>query len=255
MSENNPKPPFFSVITVTLNNLEGLKRTADSLDEQDMRDFEWIVIDGGSTDGTPEFLDNAQALWISEPDQGLYDAMNKGLKRAGGRYVLFLNAGDRLTFPETMREIKTAAEPAMPDFIYGDSLEAAPGETPEYKTARKSESRALGMFTHHQSMLYRRDKIGELRYDPSYKISADYDFTLRFLSKNPSALYCQTPICIFESGGLSQQNAKTGRREQFKIRQRLKTCSAAINRGIFIYQTLSWRFRTLAPNLYWRLRR
>lgn len=254
MPETASKFPFFTVITVTLNNLDGLKRTAASLDEQDMRDFEWIVIDGSSTDGTREFLAATTALWSSEADEGLYDAMNRGLERGNGHYVLFLNAGDTLVFPETLSEIKAAAGPSTPDFIYGDSLEAATDETPQYKAARNHESRAWGMFTHHQAMLYRRDKIGELRYDPAYKIAADYDFTLHFLHKNPSALYCRTPVCLFESGGISQQNARAGRAEQYEIRKKLGTCSPAVNLCIFGFQRLSWSFRTLAPGLYWRLR-
>lgn len=254
MPETASKSPFFSVITVTLNNLDGLKRTAASLDEQNMRDFEWIVIDGGSTDGTRDFLTATAALWSSEADKGLYDAMNKGLERATGQYALFLNAGDTLVFPETLSEIKAAAVSVMPDFLYGDALEAAAGETPEYKTARSHESRAWGMFTHHQAMFYRRDKIGKLRYDPAYKIAADYDFTLRFLHKNPSALYCRTPVCLFERGGISQQNARAGRAEQYEIRKKLGACSPALNRCVFGFQALSWSFRKFAPSLYWRLR-
>lgn len=254
MPETLPELPFFSVLTVTLDNLEGLARTAAALGEQDMRDFEWIVIDGGSADGTIDFLEKTDALWSSEPDGGIYDAMNKGLARAAGGYVLFLNAGDRLVFPETLREIRAAAEPAMPGLVYGDSLESAAGETPEYKTARGHETRALGMFTHHQAMFYRRDAIGDLRYDTAYEIAADYDFTLRFLRENPDALYCRTPVCLFESGGISQQQTKTGRAEQRAIRRNLETCSPAMNRCISAFQALSWHFRMRAPNLYWRLR-
>ncbi|MCC6597775.1 MAG: glycosyltransferase [Alphaproteobacteria bacterium] len=252
---NTPeKQPFFSIITITLNNLEGLKRTAASIEEQNTPDFEWIVVDGDSSDGTEDFLPTTTALWSRAPDLGLYDAMNKGIERAKGTYLLFLNAGDRLVFPETLSEIKAGATPIMPGFIYGDSLEAAFGEMPAYKTARTPETLARGMFTHHQAMMFHRETLGSLRYDRRFEIAADYDLLARFLEKKPEIYYHQAPICIFESGGISQKKVKTGRNEQYKIRAERNICSPFINKIILFSQMLSWGFRTCAPNLYWRLR-
>ena len=97
--------PLLSVVTVVLNDLPGVTRTARSLASQQWRDFEWIVIDGGSTDGTHDFLAEAEprpAFMASESDRGTYDAMNKGLARASGDLVVYLNSGDRLTHPRVL---------------------------------------------------------------------------------------------------------------------------------------------------------
>jgi putative colanic acid biosynthesis glycosyltransferase len=241
-----PRLSFYSIITASYNDFPGLQKTAHSLSAQTCRDFEWIVIDGGSTDGTVEFLQNYEG-WISEPDHGLYDAMNKGIKRAGGEYFLFLNAGDMLADVSTLEKIKAEAK-NLPDFIYGDSFEDG-----RYKTARNHNFKNWGMFTHHQAMLYRRAVASDMHYETSYKIGADYDFTCRFLNKAEKILYLPFPICIFETGGLSQQNAKEGRREQFFIRKKFR---ANIWKNNFIYyaQSCIWILRNKCPGLYWRLK-
>jgi putative colanic acid biosynthesis glycosyltransferase len=153
---------FLSIITVTLNNCDGLKKTAQSITYQTFKDFEWIIIDGNSTDGTKKFLKNCEANIISETDDGLYDAMNKGMKRAKGQYLLFLNAGDIFASASTLDNIYNQANDDT-DFIYGDALEIYHGRD-IYKHARPHEFALSGMFTHHQSMLYRRAAIENLRY-------------------------------------------------------------------------------------------
>jgi len=245
--------PFFSIITVTRNNLEGLTRTKNSLDTQLCRDFEWIVIDGASQDGTEAFLQNTSANWVSEPDQGIYDAMNKGIARAAGEYLLFLNAGDCLPFPTTLSTLRPEIPP-MADFIYGDALESFPDGPRHFKKARSPRRWAYGMITHHQAMLYRRAALGDIRYNTAYPIAADYDFTLRFLQKNPAIFYAAGALCLFESGGLSQQRAAQGRREQCQIRKTLGIVSPFKNHVICMLQSFALVFRQIFPKLYWRLR-
>jgi putative colanic acid biosynthesis glycosyltransferase len=244
---------FFSIITVCLNNLDGLKKTAASLAAQDFRDFEWLVMDGGSTDGTPEFLKSTHAFWLSEPDNGIYDAMNKGIEKSAGEYLLFLNAGDALAYPDILTFIHESAS-EKPTLIYGDSLEQDEQEYPTYKPARKTESIAMGLFTHHQAIFYNHIALGSLRYNTAYKIAADYDLTARMLQKNGTVLYVEHPICIFESGGVSQQKAAQGRQEQFEIRKNLRMCNPLKNSIIRAGQALIWTFRSAFPNLYWSLK-
>ena len=241
------KQPFFTIITVTLNNLDGLKRTQKSLQNQMLNDYEWIIIDGGSSDSTIEHLKTTDSSWISEPDGGIYDAMNKGIERANGTYLLFLNAGDELAAAGTLEKIQTSVINA-PDFVYGDALENG-----NYKPARKANI-SLGMFTHHQAMLYSLKALGNLRYDRRYKIAADYDFTARFLKENPNALYCQLPICNFEPGGISQTNAALGRSEQYQIRKDLKLTNPLTNILITSFQALLFALRQMMPALYWHLK-
>lgn len=243
--------PLFSIISVARNNLGGLQKTAESIAAQTFRDFEWIVVDGASGDGTAQWLQAQPARWTSEPDRGIYDAMNKGIERAQGSYLLFLNAGDTLAGPDVLERIKReiGALPVWPDFLYGDSLEGK-----NRKPARPPEGLKLGLFTHHQAMLYRRERIGDLRYNLSYKIAADYDFTARFLRSTEKTLYMPFPVCVFEPGGVSQTSAKAGRREQFRSRAKLRLCSPVENLTIYAAQTVLWTFRTAFPRLYWALK-
>lgn len=109
-----------SIITVNLNNLEGLKRTYESVVCQTFTDYEWIVIDGGSTDGSREFIEQHQdkfAYWCSEPDKGIYNAMNKGIIHAQGEYLNFMNSGDCLACEETLARVLVPNH--TEDIIYG----------------------------------------------------------------------------------------------------------------------------------------
>jgi putative colanic acid biosynthesis glycosyltransferase len=247
MTENTGNKPFLSIITVTRNNARGVQRSYISMRNQSLQDFEWIVIDGNSSDNTCDFLQKTNATWISEPDRGIYDAMNKGIERINGRYVLFLNAGDLLARNDIIAEIFTAAQ-NDPDFIYGDAY-----EMDTYKTARTPTIKH-GMFTHHQAMIYKADKITDLRYNLEHEIAADYEFTARFLQQNPNALYIPRAICDFEPGGISQQKASQGRAEQQQIRKDLGLCSQIENGIITAAQACLWSFRENCPSLYWRLK-
>lgn len=251
MSPKSEKKPLFSLISVTKNNLSGLQKTYKSIQKQYLIDFEWLIIDGNSTDGTPEWIKNHAPNGISEPDNGIYDAMNKGIERAGGQYLLFLNAGDALAEENTLQKLAATIEKSgAPDFIYGDSYEDIAGAKPFYKTARSHSSIARGMFTHHQAMLYNADAIGGLRYDLRYKLAADYDFTARFLSKINVAHKCPFPICIFESGGVSQTHAADSRAEEAQIREDLKLGSPLTNKLTLLRQRAALTVRQRFPSLY-----
>lgn len=258
MEEQDPTPPMFSIITVTRNHLDGLKETQKSILAQTCRDFEWIIIDGASDDGTPEYLQTLPLdepfFTSSEPDEGLYEAMNKGIKKSSGQYVLFLNSGDTLVNNQTLDNI-TKICARNPDFIYGDALENHKNKI-HYKHANSAKKIIWGMFTHHQSMLYKRSIISEnnLRYRQIYTIAGDYDFTLRFLKLAKKSIHIPIPICNFEFGGLSQQNAFEGRRQQYIIRETLRVIPLPLNVLVFVLQTLLWNLRVHTPPLYHALK-
>lgn len=237
--------PRFSVITVTRDNLPGLRRTANSLDSQTYRDFDWIVIDGASRDGTPAFLAATDAQWLSEPDTGIYDAMNKGLIRATGTYVLFLNAGDILADPAILAD----AANLDGDLIYGDGREGS-----AVKRAHSHRALLWGMFTYHQSIFYRRAAIRGVRYDTQYRIAADYKFTAQLLRHGARAFYWPRVICDFEQGGISQIAAAAGRHEMAKIRAELRLCPPAVSLMITATHAALWALRAHCPRLYRRLR-
>lgn len=237
--------PLFSVITVTRNNLSGLQKTHKSILCQTCEDYQWIVIDGASNDGTSDFLRTKNAHWISEPDNGIYDAMNKGMTQAQGKYLIFMNAGDCFATCGTLALIQKQAQ-RDPDFIYGDAF-----EDKNYKKARSHLKINRGMITHHQSMIY---KAPLEPYDTRYAIAADYDATRRFLRNALHITYIPKPVCLFETGGISQQNVTQGRKEQFKIR---KTHGVSFFENMLIYtaQTALYQLRRLVPKLYWLLKR
>tara|TARA_R110001592_G_scaffold144484_4_gene367665 strand:- start:34526 stop:35353 length:828 start_codon:yes stop_codon:yes gene_type:complete len=253
--------PVFTIITITLNNFSGLQKTYESIQKQTFEDYEWLVIDGGSTDGTVDFLRDRRSAtrsalnpfrFISGKDQGIYDAMNIGIAEANGQYLLFLNAGDALASPDILTLIHPFTE-KKPQFIYGDALEPRKnGQTPIYKKARRYKDLVWGMITHHQAMLYRRHTARDFKihYSLLYDIASDYEFTVRFLLKAKKILYIPKPICIFEQGGISQKNAALGRKEQYIIRENLDMVSQPKNLWILLVQALSWRLRTLSPSLY-----
>lgn len=240
----------FSIITITRNNRAGLKRTAESILAQTRKQFEWIIIDGASTDGTQDdFILYGSAQIISEPDSGIYDAMNKGIKAARGRYLIFMNAGDKFASPDTLGLISDQIGVNFYDLIYGDSIEAPEKGSPFTKRAKPHNSILRGLFTHHQSIFYNRDSLGTLRYDTSYRIAADYDLTLRFLSIPRACLYVPVPVCIFEGGGISQRSVRQGRREQFRARQE-NGVSLTENLRITFIQWAASTVRRIWPALY-----
>ena len=255
------RAPYYSIVTITKNNLAGLEDTAHSIALQtndQWRDYEWIVIDGHSEDGTDEFLKETNkgginVNWISEPDSGLYDAMNKGIERSNGVYVIFMNAGDIFSEDDILERIQNQIDEPLPDLIYGDALEENKQGTQYYKQARHHRLIHKGLFTHHQAMFYRRDKISKMRFDLAYQYAADYDFTARFLKKNPYAHYIDQPICIFEAGGLSQQNASKSRKEEFQIRKSLSVPFYK-NMIVTMRQIAAQIIRRISPPLYWKIR-
>lgn len=245
--------PVFTIATITLNNQNGLEKTWESIKSQTYKDYEWLVQDGGSSDNSLKYLSATPANTKSGTDNGIYDAMNMLIERATGDYIIFLNAGDMLAAPQTLAIISETIKKA-PDFIYGDALETDNQGKLFTKKARSHTHISCGMFTHHQSMLYKTTAIKDLRYNESYTIAADYDFTARFLQHTQNAQHLPIPICVFEPGGISQQQTKIGRNEQFKIRKELKLCSALSNHIITSLQRINMAFRNIAPNLYWTLK-
>jgi glycosyltransferase involved in cell wall biosynthesis len=182
-----------SVITVCRNNLTGLMITAESIKMQN-GDFEWIVIDGGSSDGTREYLAKLEYLskWVSEPDNGIYDAMNKGLDLAEGGAVIFLNGGD---------------------YFVGDVLskiEKAPGlilvktESMGVPYFLRRKSFKMGMPYCHQGIVFENTGV---RYKSKYRIAGDYDFYLRHGYRNINFLIKRADAyVVYDNRGLSARS-------------------------------------------------
>ncbi|MEI6984842.1 MAG: glycosyltransferase family 2 protein [Rhodospirillaceae bacterium] len=252
---DQPNPaPLYSVVTVVRDDLAGLTRTHDSLRRQSYRNFEWIVVDGDSKDGGRDYLmafSDQIAWWRSEPDDGIYDAMNTGLAACTGTYVLFLNAGDSLPSMDTLAKFSDALMNAgFPEFCYGDAWENGTNGKMHYKPARSHRRAWYGMFTHHQSMLYLRSILHDITFDTYFSIGADYAFTLKVLAKSDSIIHVPQPLCIFAGGGLSELQASIGRSDQACIRKEILHHGVIRQRIVALIQLAAFVTRKLSPSLF-----
>ncbi|HSK39305.1 MAG TPA: glycosyltransferase family 2 protein [Arenibaculum sp.] len=250
--------PRISVITAVRDDLEGLRRTHASLAAQRERSFDWIVVDGGSLDGTRDYLLRHHCdlfWWRSQPDGGIFDAMNHGLAKAGGDYLLFLNAGDTLPEPDTFaRVLRALAEAGVPDLVYGDTYERAPDGHIHLKPARDRRLVWYGMFTHHQAFFYHRRVVDGLRYDLDYKVGADYAFTIAALRRARSVLRLHIPLAVCAPPGWSALHPAIGRRDQWRIRRNLLALPPFVCNAIALFQNMTWHVRTTFPYLFHKLR-
>lgn len=209
--------PLITVITVVYNGADYLRQTIESVIHQQYDNLEYIIIDGGSTDGTLELVksfDDAVDYWVSEPDCGIYDAMNKGIACSTGKYLLFLNARDELAVE--LADIGSAFE-GDNVLIYGKANMLEDDRTLVYvKGKRLKGSRKLitGTPLCHQAIFYKRDAVG--RYNLDYKIIADRVLTYEMIEKYgiEQTLFIDRPIANYFEGGFSRQNCERWRNDE-----------------------------------------
>lgn len=214
--------PKISIITVVFNGEKYIGRTIESVLGQTYKELEYVIIDGKSTDRTLELIGAYEGIHqvVSEPDKGLYDAMNKGLKAASGDYVWFLNSGDQIYSSNTI-ETMVAGLTGMPDIIYGgtmiiDEEQNEVGDRRLKPPAQLSwKSFRQGMVVCHQSIIIRRE--GAPLYNLDYRLSADIDWVIR-AAKDASQIHNSNLVLSrFLEGGLTEHNIKAGLKERFKI--------------------------------------
>lgn len=216
-----------SIITITYNNLVGLRKTADSVQEQTVSDFEWIIIDGASTDGTKEYLaamaaklqiTNCKLQIISEPDRGIYNAMNKGIRLAQGEYIQILNAGDCLAATDVTERMLNAlteqtARAGQPiDILYGNMLKVdgkgkligKSGYT-EYSLRQFYSSTLNHDCAYIRRALFDDDHYG--LYDENLRIVSDWKWYLQAIGLGMvRPVYADIDVTIFDGGGISETN-------------------------------------------------
>jgi len=209
-----------SIITVNLNNAAGLKKTIESVVCQSFRDFEYIIVDGGSTDGSVETINTYTgkiAYWESEPDRGIYHAMNKGILRSQGEFCLFLNSGDAL-YSETVLE-KVFHHNYEEAFIIGNVMELYPKKgikrrRPAHRRAKDNKPMSLFDFytevIPHQATFIRRTLFDQYGlYDEQYRIISDWVFFLKtILLEGAKVKYIDTLVTRFDMEGISNVNVK-----------------------------------------------
>ena len=214
--------PLISVITINYNNAEGLQKTISSVVNQSFLDYEFIVIDGKSTDNSVEIIKQSNRInyWESEKDGGIYNAQNKGISKSTGEYLLFLNSGDILAENDTLKTISSHL--SKTDIVYGDLI------TEDAKGVRKQEESPEVLDVYHfmistlwhpcsfiHTSVFKR--FGN--YNEEFKITADYEFFIRtVLKNNVSYKHIPVSVCVFDLKGTSNnpENEKLQTEERKK---------------------------------------
>jgi putative colanic acid biosynthesis glycosyltransferase len=215
------------IITIHLNDFESLKRTVNSLDALTRgHGVNWILVDGASKISEPDqaelfsTLTKKASQFISEPDDGIYHAMNKGTRLSRGDYVLYLNAGDELHPEFCLEKLRDEIRESTPDMIWGTCYERFRNQCLVKVKNRSPELSWYGIPVNHQNVLFRRDRLGSSPYDDTYRYCADYDLISRLLVKNGAVHQTSMPIAIFQRGGISSLNFRETMREEERLRTR-----------------------------------
>lgn len=245
--------PKFSIITVTYNAESVLEDTIQSVITQTYKNVEYILIDGGSKDKTLQIIDRYKEhihTIVSEPDKGLYDAMNKGIQRATGDYLCFLNAGDELHEDDTLQlMVHSLTESTLPDVLYGDTAivdeeghflhmrRLTPPENLNWKSFKQ------GMLVCHQAFFARRDLIEP--YDLHYRFSADFDWCIRIMKKSKELHHTHLVLIDYLNEGMTTRNHKASLKERFQIMCKYYgTVSTVLHHAWFIIRTLIAKTRS-----------
>ena len=237
--------PKLSVITIVYNNAKDIERTILSVVNQTYRNIEYIVIDGFSTDGTLEIIERYKtriAKLISESDEGIYDAMNKGLAIATGDYVLFMNSGDEFYSPDTVTTVFGTLDDV--DIYYGETeMINAAGESlgrRRHKAPEKFSWRSFkhGMSVSHQAIYIRRS-ITEL-FDCRYQLSADIDWIIRAAKKAQTVINVNKYVAKYLVGGISKDKHRQSLMERFDIMKRHYGLIPTVLNHFVIAVNLGW---------------
>jgi putative colanic acid biosynthesis glycosyltransferase len=212
--------PTFSVIVVCKNPGIRLHTALESVWGQSETSRELIVVDGSSSDGSREWLRSRAAdiaTLISEPDNGVYDAMNKGIKAARGEWLLFLGADDRLAHPDVLRDTTTRLPTSAAGVLGGEATFADGRSYPMREPFRPLRRN----FLHHQAAYYHRSLFHEYgAFDASLSVMGDYDLNLRLWRQHVAFLAVPIRIAVCGTGGLSDRGSWRGYREEIQVRHR-----------------------------------
>ena len=214
------RKPFFSIVTVTYNSANTLELCFQSLFKQEFKDWELIVVDGKSSDGTLEIIKKHRskiAKFVSEEDAGIYDAMNKGAKLAQGKHLYFLNSDDRFFDKKALLDIHSAILGADSDLVTAAVEKTYPSFKVIKNNRLSSQNLKTGIMPPHQGMFVSRALFKRLKgFKLDYQSSGDFDFACRLFQIDPRYLYLDRVVAKFGAGGMSA-NKKISYRETASI--------------------------------------
>ena len=226
MEINNSIRPLVSIITVVYNSERFIEKTIKSIINQTYPNVEYLIVDGASTDGTVEIIKKYEkyiSKWISEKDNGLYDAMNKAIKIASGDYLWFINSGDEIYTENILTEIFSQLD-NLPDVVYGETeiinFKGRPVGMRRHSTPEKLtwKSMRFGMKVCHQSILVKKALVEP--YQLHFKYSSDFEWVIRVLKKSKSIQNSKLILSKFMEGGLTKQSIVPSLKERFNIMKR-----------------------------------
>lgn len=213
---------MISIITINYNNVEGLRKTVASVLPQIHLLYEYIIIDGGSTDGSAEFLQelkHTSIKWVSEKDNGIYHAMNKGWRKSTSEFCLFLNSGDYLLHDRVIEQVKEVINKSSADIYYGDVASIWRGQNiinkfNEYPTLYYMYHSYLP----HPTSFISKKLLEEFNgYDESYSIVGDKVFFINAVIKSKQFHMLNFPVTFFGEGGISSQGLLLHRQEEYRL--------------------------------------
>jgi len=209
-----------SIITVNYNNREGLQKTIYSVLEQKFQDFEFIIIDGGSTDGSKQIIEECDRIdyWVSEKDSGIYSALNKGIKAAKGKYLIFMNGGDSFYSANVLDMIKNEFNNDI-DILYGNSFFIS--KKKKFQVDYPDKLNFSFFYTNslcHQAIFYKRKIFENNLYNEELKIVSDWEFNMKSICiENKSYKHINVIICNYDLDGISHHQKESDKKEREKV--------------------------------------
>lgn len=260
-----------SIITINRNNASGLKKTMQSVLDQSFKEFEYVVVDGASTDGSVEVIGEFAPLlgdklkWISEPDKGIYNAMNKGIRMAGGDYVEFLNSGDCLASDDVVgRMMDALGKEQIPSIMYGNMIKVFPdGHRFKDLCFAGREISFLGFYTGtlNHSPAYIRKSLFEKygMYDESLRIVSDWKwYLLAIIFGEEKPVYTDIDVTLFDMTGISEMNKVLEKAERKQVLSELIPATVLADYDQYssaIDQFIRLKRHPLAYKMVWFLER
>ena len=227
--------PLVSVVTVSYNAVSTIEQTIVSVLNQTYPHVEYVIIDGGSTDGTLDIIRKYAgrlAYWTSEPDKGIFDAMNKGLRKATGEWINFMNAGDCLFDCHVIENTFKKEYDAQVGVVFGSTMTVKGIMKMKPFIYSKKKYNPMGIC--HQSLFVRTELAKEIKFDLSYEVAADYNMIMQIYKRGYFFVDLKTPVSMYDLTGFSYQHPKTQKKEEARICG--VTASLCYKKWLFAYK-------------------
>jgi glycosyltransferase involved in cell wall biosynthesis len=243
---NQNTSPLITVVTVNYNHSEALEKTIQSVMAQTYAPVEYIVIDGASTDSSLNIIKRYETKitkWLSEKDTGIYDAMNKGVGKANGKWICFLNCGDTFVDGQAIQRIVDNIQSSCPDIIYGNILVEQQDGTMNERIAREP-CNIHRMHFCHQSAFVKTALLRKYLFDEKHKMSADLKFFKQCYYDKCTFLHVNFPVVIYDTSGVSNAQRRKGLLDNIAV---IKEIDRGIDKYLFLlrlYFVIYWRTLT-----------